>query len=589
MQNLSEEKRALNIIWNASDNYSLDSEFKFFDEKGSADIYWNYIIGAVHKYYDYPLIKSFFSYLKRDRDHELYEKLFWIGLEHSTFNKGKNERPVLENLRRSYAKKVLRGESERSEDNLLNILTDAHFRRVLGEPLEIEKNALNILNDLEFDHSLTTEELVLKMDQILKRYFRFNYGQYETESKENKENKENKDSKQEVSNFEKQVSSDDEKLSDSDLESMQDLYLDSAETSRAIYFEELKGKRKKPVRKIRAEKKKDDSERKYIRKYFGASIISEQKTHQIEGHLCVGNHKNSYLHFTRGEFDSEFDHDVNALYYNKVLKDQREINLEHFNQNYIRYKNSILKLTNKLRNTMLAYFESYRGKSGAGNLHIPKIWRNQYVNDNKIFTKVFNNDIGNISVDILLDASASQHERQETIAAQAYIIAESLTACQIPVKVYSFSSLRNYTVINLYRDYDERDKNQEIFSYKTTGCNRDGLAIRTALYMMEASAYFNKILIVLSDCKPNDTQAIPATGIKQEQTKYAGATGIIDTAFEVKRGINNGNSILCVFTGQDEDLVTAKKIYGHNFARIFYPERFAEIVGVLIQNQLKNL
>jgi nitric oxide reductase activation protein len=135
----------------------------------------------------------------------------------------------------------------------------------------------------------------------------------------------------------------------------------------------------------------------------------------------------------------------------------------------------------------------------------------------------------------------------------------------------------------------EEDKNNEIFNYKTTGCNRDGLAIRTALHMMEGSGYFNKILIVLSDCKPNDTQCIPDTGIKQEQTKYAGATGIIDTAFEVKKGINNGSSILCVFTGEDEDLPTAKKIYGHNFARIYNPDRFAEIVGVLMQNQLKNL
>jgi len=369
---------------------------------------------------------------------------------------------------------------------------------------------------------------------------------------------------------------------------MNDMYRDSAETSRTVDFKELKEKGKKHIRKITAEKK-DDSERKYIRKYFGASIISEQKTYSIERNLCIGNHKNCHLHFTRGEFDAEFEGDVNAIYYNKAFMEQKEINLAHFNANYIKYKNSIMKLTNKIRNTMLAYFESYTGSSEAGKLNTPKIWRNIYVNDNRIFTKEFNNDMGNISVDILLDASASQYERQETIAAEGYIIAESFTQCQIPVRVYSFSSLRNYTVINLYRDYDETGNNDKIFNYKTTGCNRDGLAIRTALYMMEGSSYYNKILIVLSDCKPNDTQSILDTGIKQEQTKYAGATGIIDTAFEVKKGINNGNSILCVFTGEDEDVKTAKKIYGHNFARIYYPERFAEIVGVLMQNQLKSL
>jgi len=571
-----DDKRALNIIWNASDDYSIEPQFKAYDKNGEADIYWNYIIGAVHKYYDYTLLRGFFYFLKTDREHEFYEKLFWIGLEKCAFDKGKNERPVIINLRKNYAKKVLAGETEVFDDNLLNVLTNAHFRRALGKSPGITGNALNILNDLEFGYA-STEEIILKMNQIIKKYFRFNYGQYEVNAQINKKR------------VQRQIQyGEEERLSDSDLETMKELYLDSAETSREVFYEEKKGKIKKSAKKVKIEKK-DDSERQYIRKYFGASIISDKKTHLIERKLCIGNHKNTHLHFTRGEFDDEFSNDINALYFNKELKEQREINLEHFNANYIKYKNSILKLTNKIRNTMLAYFESYTGKSEAGRLNAPKIWRNVYLNDNRVFTKVYNNDIGNLSVDILLDASASQHERQETIAAEAYIIAESFTQCQIPVRVYSFSSLRNYTVINLYRDYDETDKNNKIFNYKTTGCNRDGLAIRTALYMMEGSNYLNKILIVLSDCKPNDTQCIPDTGIKQEQTKYAGATGIIDTAFEVKRGINNGNSILCVFTGEDEDIPTAKKIYGHNFARIYYPERFAEIVGVLMQNQLKNL
>ena len=447
----------------------------------------------------------------------------------------------------------------------------------MGKPPQITGNALNILNDLEFGDA-STEEIIIKMNLIIKTYFRFNYGQYEVNSESNKKRR-----VQEQIRYGKE-----EYISNSDMETLKELYLDSAETSREVYYEELKGKIKKPVHKVKIENK-DDSERQFIRKYFGTSVISEQKTQLIERSLCVGNHKNTHLHFTRGEFDDEFGNDSNALYYNKALNEQREINLDHFNSNYIKYKNSILKLTNKIRNTMLAYFESFTGKSEAGRLNATKIWRNTYLNDNRVFTKVYNNDIGNISVDILLDASASQHERQETIAAEGYIIAESFTQCQIPVRVYSFSSLRNYTVLNLYRDYEETDRNNEIFNYKTTGCNRDGLAIRTTLYMMESSNYFNKILIVLSDCKPNDTQCIPDTGIKQEQTKYAGATGIIDTAFEVKKGINNGNSILCVFTGEDEDIPTAKKIYGHNFARIYYPERFAEIVGVLMQNQLKNL
>lgn len=577
MEYLNEEnKRALNIIWNASDDYSIEPEFKAFNEN-KADIYWNYLIGAAHKYYDYKLLHNFFNYLKTDSDHEFYERLFWVGLENGIFGKGKKERPVLKYLRKRYAEKVLKGETEVSERNLLEVIKKAHFRKALGLNPEITGNALNILNALEFDDTLNTEEIILRMDQILKNYFRFNYGQYEVNAKE----KGKTEKKQKHGEYEEK------NLSDAEMISMKNLYLDSAETTRDIYFEKTDNNRK-VLRKTLLDNKKDD-DRQFIRKYFGASIISDKKTYALEKSLCIGNHKMSHLHFTKGEFDTEFENDANAIYYKKTSLAQKEINISHYNDNYIRYKNNIVKLTNKIKNSMLAYFESFDGKSDAGKLRADKIWRNIHVNDNKIFLKTYNNDIGDVSVDILLDASASQNERQQTIAAEGYIIAESLTQCQIPVRVYSFNSLRNYTVINLYRDYLENDKNNEIFSYRTTGCNRDGLAIRTVLNAMENSNYFNKILIVLSDCKPNDAQSIPDTGIKQEHTKYAGTIGIIDTTVEVKRGIQNGVSILCVFTGEDEDIPTAKKIYGHNFVRIYNPDRFAETVGMLIQNQLKNL
>ena len=135
----------------------------------------------------------------------------------------------------------------------------------------------------------------------------------------------------------------------------------------------------------------------------------------------------------------------------------------------------------------------------------------------------------------------------------------------------------------------ETDKNDCIFKYNASGCNRDGLAIRTALHMMEGYESEHKILIVLSDCKPNDIQCIPETGMVPAHSEYSGAAGVNDSALEVKKGTNKGISILCVFTGLDEDVDSAKKIYGHNFARISSPERFADIVGVLMQNELKNL
>jgi len=55
----------------------------------------------------------------------------------------------------------------------------------------------------------------------------------------------------------------------------------------------------------------------------------------------------------------------------------------------------------------------------------------------------------------------------------------------------------------------------------------------------------------------------------------------------VRKGQRDGISILCVFTGLDEDIPDAKKIYGYNLVRIKSQERFADMVGIMIQNELK--
>jgi nitric oxide reductase activation protein len=148
--------------------------------------------------------------------------------------------------------------------------------------------------------------------------------------------------------------------------------------------------------------------------------------------------------------------------------------------------------------------------------------------------------------------------------------------------------MRDYTVMNLFRDYDEKGNNDRIFNYYAAGFNRDGMALRTAIHMMEDSKYNHKILIVLSDCRPNDMLGVAAKGLIPIQKEYANETGVNDTANEVRKGWKKGISILCVFTGKDEDLPSVKKIYGQKFTRILTLDKFAEMVGVLIERELIN-
>ena len=157
------------------------------------------------------------------------------------------------------------------------------------------------------------------------------------------------------------------------------------------------------------------------------------------------------------------------------------------------------------------------------------------------------------------------------------------------MRVFSFCTNSNFTVINLFRNYDEDGKNESVFNYRASGCNRDGLAIRAALHLIEKSQYDHRILIVLSDGKPVDPHGIGGNRTDPDLNFYADTVGVNDAALEVRRGRLNGISILCVFTGLDEDIPAAQKIYGNDLVFIKSAEKFADIVGVLLKNELRNI
>lgn len=55
-----QSRRAVNIIWNAARNYTFTPDFKAYDDAGKADLYWNCIIGAVRRHYEYPKLEKYF-------------------------------------------------------------------------------------------------------------------------------------------------------------------------------------------------------------------------------------------------------------------------------------------------------------------------------------------------------------------------------------------------------------------------------------------------------------------------------------------------------------------------------------------------
>ena len=95
-----EERRATNMIWNAAGDYSLHPQSRAYDMDGYADVYMNSIVGAVYKYYDYPVIRKLLDGMENAPRGEVYQDLFWTGLENCAYLRAVADRPALSSISR---------------------------------------------------------------------------------------------------------------------------------------------------------------------------------------------------------------------------------------------------------------------------------------------------------------------------------------------------------------------------------------------------------------------------------------------------------------------------------------------------------
>lgn len=185
----------------------------------------------------------------------------------------------------------------------------------------------------------------------------------------------------------------------------------------------------------------------------------------------------------------------------------------------------------------------------------------------------------------LLDGSASQNRQQEKLATQAYLIAESLSRCRIPVRVTAFCSVSGCTVLRVLRDYDHPEQNEGVFDYVAAGWNRDGLALRAMGWLLRQRRSEQSLLLVLSDASPNDDQRIP-NGLGG--WAYTGKRGVDDTAAEAAALRLQGVLPVCLFTGSDREVPDARRIYGQAMERLPAIGWLADAVTRLIRGQLRR-
>ena len=561
----NETRRASNLIWNAARDYTFEPQLRVFDREGRAELYWNSVVGAAWRHFDREKLDGFFRSFDGAEDQGLFENLTWMALENAVFLRERADRPALPRLREEYARRAV-GEMADSLETA-DLLELAHFRRVLGQPTKLPPREQALLEALEPGPDLDTDALIARLQAVFADRFGYRPGQAQAGCRR-----------------------------------------------RGLFGGEwFAGKKKQQLPPVRGfafgygkysdggsqVAKRNRSElglpvvqtpeglKKYIRDYFGPPCCPEKELAEMERDYCTGNHRSCHIHFTRG---LSADRSIPKGYVGaqKKANIKRTVrNRAFYREHLVQNQMTINRLTSQLRSSLLTQMDANAARANAGQLEAGRVWRGLYLQDHKIFARNANNTLGSLSVDILLDASTSQLQRQETIVTQCYIIAESLTRCGLPVRVYSFSSISGYTTLTLFRDYQEPENNDNIFNYFPCGCNRDGLGIRIAAGRMARTDYEHKLLIVLSDVKPNGVVKVETSeGVFQN---YADELGIADTAAEVHRAKMNGVSVICVFTGNDADLPAARRVYGHNLARIRSLNQFADTVGKLILMQIKNL
>ena len=550
-------RRAENQVWNAWGDYGVRPELLTFDGGGEADLYGNTVLGLGCRYYDFRKFKPLLNDFHRSTQEGLYTDVFFLVLESAVFARGAGERPILPALRREYAHGLL----ERvpvAEGMTGDAMRRAWACRVLGEPEDKALSAL--LDDLSAPADSTESQLLQRTERVLYTYFR--------------RARRAADDRQWAAwvGRKRDRSGGVHFVRPNALRALSRGTGGSGGLQKQTLLGFLQGRTPEPIL------------RRYVEDCFGASMLTPAQLEEAERTLCTGVHKNCRLHFTKGE-PAGRQPSPEAAWDAENFRRQREKNRAYYQAHLVENKLAIARLTQKLHNTLLLQQEDEGGSARAGALRSDRAWRAAALGDERVFSRTTPHDPGDLSVDILLDGSASQNRQQEKLAAQAYLIVESLTRCRIPVRVTAFCSVSGCTVLRILRDYDKPEQNEGVFDYAAAGWNRDGLALRAMGWLMRRPVSGHQLLLVLSDASPNDDQRIP-NGLGGYA--YTGRRGVDDSAAEAGQLRLHGILPVCLFTGSDREVPDARRIYGQAMERLPAIGWLADAVTRLIQGQIRR-
>lgn len=556
-----QNRRAVNQIWNGAGRYDVQPEQAAFDPEGDPELYMNTVMGLARRDYDFARFQPMLHAFQQQPQGGLYTDVFWLGLAHAVYEREAPRRPALDALRREYARRVLAESGEGGDPRQIPALRRCWAARILGADRTEDEWQTALLDGLAFSPGWDEQELTRRTEELLYRYFhraRRSVTDRQWAAWAGRSLTKGGGIRFIKPNALRALSHTDSGGG-------------AGQASRLLSF--LQGRTPEPIL------------RRYVEDCFGVSMLTPSELAEAERLLCTGPHRNCRLHFTRG---TPPDHPPgpNAAWDAEHFRQQRTKNRAYYQARLAENQMALHQLTQKLQNVLLLRQDDGGTGARAGHLRPALAWRAAALDDEQVFLRRHPDEPDELSVDILLDGSASQNLQQEKLATQAYLIAESLTRCHIPVRVSFFCSVSGCTVLRILRDFGHPEENDACFDYTAAGWNRDGLALRAMGWLMRRSTVENRLLLLLSDASPNDDQRIPVGALPLGGRSYSGKQGVEDTAGEAAALRRQGVRPVCIFTGSDQELDNARRIYGAALERIPTAGWLADAVSRLLCAQL---
>ena len=575
----AEERRAANQVWAAAGAYGFEPLFLARNTDGTVDFYMNCIVGLVHKYYGDALIREVFRSWEGDLRQSQLDDLSWLYLEQAVYTLELPRRPVLAQLRRDHAdyffgiQYKLSRQEWMAKNQLVYTLQADRWRTVQGRrPPVMTPYERMLAQALAPDTPPQPEQLKAALLAVFAKAALFDGKVHPKVGLH--------------LHLEGVLAALATKTLPTQMIKTDRLTVEHSGSVDAGGSGPVVDKRLAHI----TLKQNAAEDRAYIESCFGRSLYPPERLRKAEQELCTGAHLGCHLWFAAGVPSPEQAPTAEARHLAEQAQLQAERNRSYDAKNLELHRSVVLRLTEQIRNCILVHQQPNARIARSGNLDPERVWRAPLLDDSRVFRCAEEENYPTFTVDLLLDGSASRLHCQEVLAAQGSILAQSLTACGIPVRVSSFCSLRGYTVLRVLKSFSTKQL-QGINQYFASGWNRDGLALRAAgdLAAFDPGPAPRHLLIFLTDASPNDSRRVPPSPSEPLGCDYGGSFGVADAAAEVRALRRKGLRVCAVFMGEDSAVSSAEQIYGKNFARIRGMDQLAHAAGRLIQNEIREL